>query len=152
VHVGGDAPGAAEALAVVLDGFDEVVPGGRGRIVLQAFDGGAQGLEQAAHGGFHVGRLDRVEARQAGQFEKGRGGGGGGHFFREQSVEWFHFAEFRAECRLCCGRRKSNGRQSHGTKGTGVTDKALNLAEQAFLHSISRNSSEASCVFRRRWK
>ena len=83
MHVRGNAPGAAEALAVVLHGLDEVVPGGRGRVVLQAFDGGAQGLEEAAHGGFHVGRLDRVEARQTGEFEKGRSGWGRGHRSRE---------------------------------------------------------------------
>jgi hypothetical protein len=40
--------------------------------------------------------------------------------FRRQSVECFHFAEFRAECRLW--RRRGDGI----AKGIGVSDKALN--------------------------
>ena len=80
VHVGGDAPGTTDAFALVLDGFDEVGPGGRGGVVLQAFDGAVQGVQQAADSGFHVGRQDRVETRQAGQFKQGRGGRSRGHF------------------------------------------------------------------------
>ena len=77
-----DAPGAAEALAVVLDGLDEVVPAGGGGVVLETFDGAPQGVEQAAHGGLDVFGANGVETGQAGGFEQRRGGLGGGHLGR----------------------------------------------------------------------
>ena len=82
MHVGGDAPGAAEALTVVFDGLHEVVPGGGGGVVLKARDGGAQGLEEAAHGGLDVFGANGVETGQADGFEQRRGGLGGGHLGR----------------------------------------------------------------------